>query len=384
MRTDIDPGALSARVAGELRLAALAEAGPTVDLVRACDVQIEAVRWLWDGWLARGKLHVLAGAPGTGKTTAALALAATLTCGGRWPDGTRARQGSVLVWSGEDDPADVLVPRLAAMGADLERVAFVGDTTEVLDGRARRMAFDPAHDMELLAARIQADPPQLLVVDPIVSAIAGDSHKNAEVRRGLQPLVDLARQHGIAVLGITHFSKGTQGREVTERLNGSLAFGALARVVLVAAKMADDEGGDRRVLMRSKSNIGRDDGGFHYGLEQREVPAHPGVFASCLTWGEAVEGSARDVLATAEGDRDGDEGRTATEEAVEFLRDLLRHAGVAAGEAAKQARQAGISDKALRLARQRLGIRPTKRSFASGWWWCLPGSAGADGAEDAL
>ena len=99
----------------------------TVELVNAASIKPEPVSWLWDGWLARGKLHILAGRPGCGKTTLGLGLAATLTAAGRWPDGARCHQpGDVVIWSGEDDPADTLVPRLLAAGADLRRVHFVG------------------------------------------------------------------------------------------------------------------------------------------------------------------------------------------------------------------------------------------------------------------
>ncbi|MBK8065266.1 MAG: AAA family ATPase [Betaproteobacteria bacterium] len=73
-----------------------------------CDVPPEAVKWLWKGWLAAGKFQILGGAPGTGKTTISMALAATVTTGGRWPDGSRAEQGNVVVWSGEDDPQTLL------------------------------------------------------------------------------------------------------------------------------------------------------------------------------------------------------------------------------------------------------------------------------------
>lgn len=90
----------------------------------------EAIRWLWSGWLAKGKVHILGGAPGTGKTTIALSLAATVSTGGSWPDGKRAPAGNVIVWSGEDDPADTLTPRLLASGADMTRIWFVGDTND--------------------------------------------------------------------------------------------------------------------------------------------------------------------------------------------------------------------------------------------------------------
>jgi RecA-family ATPase len=93
----------------------------------------------------------------------------------------------------------------------------------------------------------------LLIVDPIVSAVMGDSHKNGEVRRGLQPLVDLAARHACALIGITHYSKGTTGRDPLERVTGSLAFGAVARVVMGTAKPTGP--GEPRRLVRAKSNL---------------------------------------------------------------------------------------------------------------------------------
>ncbi|MEW8615742.1 MAG: AAA family ATPase, partial [Candidatus Thiodiazotropha sp.] len=97
----------------------------SVRLIQGDTITPEPIQWLWDGWLAAGKMHILAGVPGTGKTTISLGLAATITTSGRWPDGSRAEKGDVLIWSGEDDPQDTLIPRLHACGADLSRVHFV-------------------------------------------------------------------------------------------------------------------------------------------------------------------------------------------------------------------------------------------------------------------
>jgi putative DNA primase/helicase len=350
----------------------------TVELIDGASIKPEAVSWLWDGYLARGKLHVLAGAPGTGKTMIALALAATVSTGGRWPDGTRSEPGNVLIWSAEDDIADTLVPRLIAMGADMRRVKFVGHTS-TCEGRA---PFDPAQDMPILMRTVaDAGDVKLLIVDPIVSAVAGDSHKNAEVRRGLQPLVDVGHKLGAAVLGISHFSKGTAGREVTERVTGSLAFGALARVVLAAAKRSDEDGGGR-ILARAKSNLGPDGGGFAYDLAPGTIEAHPGIAVHVLQWGSAIEGSARDLLATAEDVGDSEE-RSATDEAQSFLIDLLTTGPMKASEAQKEARQAGIADKPLRTARERLHVKPYRREFSGGWWWKLPTSQDAQIPQDA-
>lgn len=250
-----------------------------VKITCAADIKPEPINWLWDGWLAQGKLHIFAGQAGTGKTTIAIALAATVSMGGRFPDGTRAPVGNVLIWSGEDNAKDTLIPRLLAAGADLSRVHFIGDVHQGDEIRS----FDPATDIRAMthvAARIGDI--SLLIVDPIVNAVAGDSHKNGEVRRALQPLVDFGEKLGCAVLGISHFSKGTNGKEALERVSGSLAFGALARIVLATAKITDGAT-TKRIFCRAKSNIGLDHGGFEYDLNQKEIDGHKGVFGSYST-----------------------------------------------------------------------------------------------------
>lgn len=361
-------------VRAEMR-AMMEEDAPLIELRQASGIACQPIRWLWRGYLARGKLHILAGAPGTGKTTIALALAAVLTRGNAWPDGTVAPVGNVLVWSGEDDPADTLVPRLKAAGADLTRVFIVGDVADAGEKRA----FDPATDitvLELEAARI--GDVALLIADPVVNAVAGDSHKNTEVRRALQPLVNLGQRLGCAVLGISHFSKGSAGREPLERVTGSLAFGALARIVLVTAKGEDGS----RLLARAKSNICQDGGGFAYALEQYGAE---GLDASRVIWGAVLDGSARALLGEAEADPNGE--RSETDEAEDFLRDLLTSGPMGAGDIQKLARKAFIADRALRRARERLGVKTTKQGghFGDGrqrWVWRLP-AEGAEGAEDA-
>lgn len=340
-----------------------------VSLLRASDVTLEPIDWLWNGWLAAGKMHVLGGAPGTGKTTIAMSLASTLTTGGRWPDGTQSIAGNVVIWSGEDDPKDTLTPRLELSGADRSRVYFVADIRE---GSERR-AFDPARDVEPLRRKlVEIGGVRLLIVDPVVSAIAGDSHKNAEVRRGLQPLADLAASMRCALLGITHFSKGTGGRDPVERLTGSLAFAALARVVLVAAKHQEegDDGRTVRLFCRAKSNIGPDDGGFEYDLHQAELKTHPGIFASSVLWGEPVEGAARELLATADATGDDGEGGTLAD-AKRFLGDLLADGPMRAGEVFKAADQAGYSKRSIQRAANALKVKRHKDGMKGGWTWRL-------------
>jgi len=341
-----------------------------VTLLNGSNIKPEPVAWLWDGWLAKGKVHVLAGAPGAGKTTLALALGAALTTAGRWPDGTPAVAGDLVIWSGEDDPQDTLAPRLIACGADMSRVHFVASMTDAQGTRS----FDPATDGKALSDELALldSPPALLIVDPLVSAVSGDSNQSAVVRRALQPLVDLAQTRRCAVLGISHFSKGTAARDPVERVTGSLAFGALARVVLGAAKLPDSEGGGR-ILVRAKNNLGPDSGGYRYHLEPCELDAHPGVFTIQVLWGDALLGTARELLGLAEPPTDTEDGgrHGALGEAEDFLRDLLKNGPRAYKEIMADARGAGHSERTIVRAKGALGVKSFKEDMSGPWNWHL-------------
>ena len=337
----------------------------TVVLTCGADLTPEPVQWLWPDWLALGKFHLLAGAPGQGKTTIAMGMAATVTVGGRWPDGSQCVAGNVLIWSGEDDYTDTLLPRLIAAGADRSRVFFV-DGTRV--GNSVR-PFDPSTDTRTLKDAIQQiGSVRLIVIDPVSTAVAGDSHKNTEVRRGLQPLVDLATTINAALLGITHLSKGGQGSDPAQRVIGSIAFTAVARVVLVAARVKSEDGTDKRILARGKSNIGPDNGGFEYHLAQ--VEALPGIDASRIEWGQAVQGSARDLLTDPAEQDDG----TDHADAVSLLKaELTAECWTGANQATQPLKDAGFSKKQIWNASKKLTVVRTKGGMGGGWYWRLPG-----------
>jgi putative DNA primase/helicase len=356
-----------------------AEGSGRIEIVSGATIEPESINWLWKDWLAVGKFQILAGVPGTGKTTIGLALAATITTAGRWPDGSRYQDpGNVLVWSGEDSPRDTLLPRLLAMGADRSRVYFVGSYSA--DGKQR--PFDPSRDLEVLTREAkEIGDIRLLMLDPIVNVVAGDSNKNAETRRSLQPVVDLATGLNAAALGISHYTKGTNGRDPLERVTGSGAFGALARAVFGVVKILEEDGTVTRRFVRVKSNNSPEGDGFTYDLEQSEVPGYP-ILAQRVLWGSPLTGEARELL-TAPETNDNNGERSATAEAMEWLRVELRDGARKVSEIQREARQAGIGDKPLRSAREKLGIKPTRREFVGGWWWVFPDAQDAQFAQDA-
>jgi len=333
-------------------------------LIKASELSPVPIEWVWYGWIASGKFHLLGGVAGTGKTTISLALASIITNGGEFPGGTRAHKGQVVIWTGEDDICDTLTPRLMAMGADLDKVHFV----QAIKKGAEERPFDPSLDMALLKEAIaKIDNVKLLIIDPIVSVVKGDSHKNAEVRKDLAPLIQMAESSGFAIIGITHFSKGTAGREPIERITGSLAFGAVARVVLVASKSQNEEGEDVRIFLRAKSNIGADDGGFEYSLKQ--ATTDNGIETSQVSWGKALEGSARELLGAAEEEFDsgGIEG------CMSLISYLLKYGEISSNQMEKDCKGAGYSFATTRRAKKKLGVKSRKTEGSKGIWvWYLP------------
>lgn len=323
-----------------------------------------AITWLWDGWLPAGKLTILAGTAGTGKTTLALGLAAALTSGGKWPDGKHCRtRGNVLIWSSEDNPDDTLVPRLIASGADMSRCHFIEGITQ----GGENHPFDPAQDIgELHKAIEKIGGVSLLIIDPIVSAVAGDMHRANDVRRSLQAVVDFAEVHQCAVIGITHFAKGGAGKSPQDRVIGSQAFGALARMVLVAAK---EEDGSKRVLARAKSNIAPDDGGVAYSLELTTIEG--GIEATHVLWDGVIEGTAREILGDVE--HDDSDGGGEREDAKQFLQELLSSGPVPTKMIKADADGAGYSWATIRRAQSAMKVEATREGFGKNgvWTWRL-------------
>ncbi len=311
----------------------------------------------------------MAGAPGTAKTTLALNLAAIISRGALWPDGSLCKPGNVLIWSGEDNPKKTLLPRLLAHGLDEERVYFI----DTVIGQKRSRVFDPARDLpKLYEEALELGDVRFILIDPIVNVVLGDSHKNCEVRRALQPLVELGDRLEAAILGISHFSKGTMGRDPLERITGSLAFGALARIVWVSAKKANSDGTSQHVLVLAKSNHGPDGGGYRYQVEKTTLANHPGIDTAQVVWGDAIQGSAVALLAEPMQGYSGENSRLAEAEA--FLKEVLAKGPVSKKDIDDQAKAFGFKEMTLRRAKMALGVIVVHEGYGKGsvWQWSLP------------
>jgi putative DNA primase/helicase len=335
-----------------------------VVLVKASELKPQPIDWIWNGWLASGKFHLIGGIAGTGKTSIALALASTITRGGLFPNGATSESGEVVMWTGEDDPADTLTPRLMAMGADLEKVHFVCG----FNSFGKERPFNPATDLDELKVTLEGLPNlRLLILDPIVAVVTKDGNKNSDVRNDLAPLVEMSHKLNFAILGITHFSKGTSGMEPIERITGSLAFGAVARLVLVASKVKASEGSEKRIFLRAKSNIGADDGGFEYELEK--CLTHNQIETTKVLWGKYIEGSATDLLT----DTDSSAQDDGINGCVHYLGNLLTEGAVSVKEILSTCKDAGFSESTVKRSKTKMNLLVCKTGFGKEgkWTWEL-------------
>ncbi|MFM0213250.1 AAA family ATPase [Paraburkholderia sediminicola] len=350
--------------------------GNGVDLVPASEIPMLPILWLWKFWLARGKFHILAGPPATGKTTLALAVGAAFTSGGTLPDGTIAPLGTVVIWTCEDGVEDTVMPRLVAAGADLRRVLVLYGKKE----RGRNRAFDFETDLPGLEAAVaQRGDVVLIIIDSIAHAIPA-SNNNSRVRKALDPVVALAERTGCAILGLTHVNKGSKKKDPLDRVNGSVAIGALSRIAWVVARDegGGDDGASRSVLVRAKSNLGPVEGGFAYHIDPVDIPiVQAGVtHSSKVTWDGPVEGSPKEILGDAEGgsapcreDR--------KQEAAAFLTSLLAGGPRPSDEIAHLVRDAGLSWATVRRASDEMGVNKFRPVGMRHWCWSLNSCASA-------
>jgi putative DNA primase/helicase len=342
---------------------------------RASDVQPEKLIWVWPGRIPEGKLVLLGGPPGLGKSQLTAFMAATISNGGKWPsDEGSTIVGNVIFMSAEDGIEDTIVPRLMAAGANLDRVHIVASATKP-DGTGRK-TFSLKTDVDLLESKAkEIRDVRLIIVDPISAYMGGsDGNGNVETREVLEPLAEMANRLHIAVVAVTHLNKGGGGGNQTalNRFSGSIAFIAAARAAF--AVLEDPENDERRFLLQAKNNLGPKCKGLVFRMEQRVVSE--GIVSSNIIFfeNEQVSQSIDEAL-TASENRGGDGSQTTGKEDVaEFLTEVLGAGPVDVLEVERQARLAGLlgdnkrirENKSFRAARKHLGILSKHDGFGPG------------------
>ena len=225
-------------------------------LIRMSDIETEQVQWLWYPFIPYGKITIIQGDPGEGKTSFVLAMIALLTTGKPLPeDKTVAEPIRVIYQSAEDGLADTIKPRLEASGADCSRILVIDESVKELTLCDER-----------LEQAVQETGAKLIVLDPLQAYLGGnvDMHRANEVRPVFKRLCAIADRTGCAIILIGHMNKA-QGLKSSYRGLGSIDFHAAARSVLLVGRLKSEP--SVRVVAHDKSNLAPEGKSIAFSLD---------------------------------------------------------------------------------------------------------------------
>ena len=341
---------------------------PGVHAIRLSEVEPEEISWLWPGYIPYGKLTILGGDPGLGKSWVTLDLGARVTVGAETPDGNeRIDVGAVVLLTAEDGLADTVRPRIDAQGGNAELVSVMKG---VVDAEGHEHHPSLLKDIEHLEYMVVSTQARLVIVDPL-NAYTGNTngYVDTQIRQVLTPLSKMAERTGAAVLLVMHLNQDTS-LPALYRFQGSIGYLGAVRSAMVVARDTQDP--EKRVMALVKSNLTRSMPAFAFTI---------GGDPPALSWIGEVDTDITELLAA------GPAGNTSKrDEATAFLKSCLSLGPVPAHDVLSQATTADISEKTLRRAADVIGVEKSHAGEpgqqGGGYWlWQLP--EGFDG-HDAL
>lgn len=316
-------------------------------------VKCSKIEWLWYPYIPYGKITLLQGDPGEGKSTVAIALAALVSNGASMPFSKASIPASTVVYqNNEDGKEDTICPRLKASGANLERIAYIDETETgfaIGDERIDQVLADTGA--------------RLLILDPIQAYFGGgtDMNRASDVRPILNRLAQIAQRRKCAVVLIGHMSKAT-GMKGLYRSLGSIDIAAAARSVLLVSRMHGPR--DERIIAQIKNNLAPIGDSIVFSINRD----------STVEWLRKSKLTADQIIA-----EDYDEPKTKLERAVELITELVGNGVQSAREIKSECIAQGISARTIDEAKARLGIKSEKRH--DGWVWVL-GASVAEGSGE--
>lgn len=312
------------------------------------DIEPEKVRWLWKPYIPLGKVTILQGDPGLGKTFIATQLAAIVTNGETTPfceDAKKTKAGNVIFQTAEDGLGDTIRVRLDEAEADCKRVFFIdeGDRALTLDDHRLKKA-------------IQIRRPKLVIIDPLQAYLGAgtDMHRANEIRPLMTKLSNIATECGCAILLIGHQTKAKSNNAIYRGL-GSIDIAAAARSVLVVCKAPEIE--YRRAIVPIKSSLAPTGQTILFDLDHDR--GFEWVGFSSLTQD--------DLLNSRSGESVGKKEST-LDDCAEFLKSKLSQGRLPAKELKQAALKAGFSEATINRARKKAPIRGIKKG--KGGWYC--------------
>ncbi len=302
------------------------------------------VEWLWYPYIPYGKITILQGDPGDGKSTLALNIAATLTRGGTFPDGQEAGQPSNVIYQcPEDSNSDTIKPRLIHAGADCKRIAFICDSNDKLkldDPRIEKTVADTDC--------------RLLILDPIQSFLMqnGELQNPGKMRNGLRFLSDMAERNHCAVLLIGHMNKSAGGKKIYRGL-GSIDIAAAARSILMVSR--DNDNPEIRYMFPVKSSLAPEGSAISYIMNREKGFQWIGVCSI-----DTNELQTRAVRR-----------RTGKKDLAEdLLKVLLSEGDKPVKEILEKVDEIGVCERTAREAEKEMRIIAYRKDNA--WYWKMP------------
>ncbi len=305
-------------------------------------VRVKNVEWLWYPYIPYGKITIVQGDPGDGKSTFALNLASIVSNGYEIPfTNTKIEPSNVVYQNSEDGQEDTICPRLKACGANLERVAYIEETDAAL-----------TMDDERLDKVLEETGARLLILDPI-QAYFGDSidmNRAGKIRPIMSKLAKMAERRHCAVILIGHMSKGKSTKNLYRGL-GSIDIPAAARSVLLVSKMKEDP--EHRIIAHIKSNLAPIGDSIVFSINAN----------SKVAWLRKSRMTAEEIVK----ERPNSSGKK--NRATDLLYGLLSSGERLATEVMAECRKAGICERTLNKAKAVVGVKSLKKK--DGWYWVI-------------
>ncbi len=333
------------------------------EVVWMSDIESAEQQWLWEGVFPIGELTVIGGCMGIGKSLTTIDLAARVTTGRKWPDGTECKEGSILLMAAEDHLAYTVKPRLEAARADPSRVAAIRGTQHPKN-KDILMPFNIQKDgTKIISTLTQMNekckvPVRALIIDPIASYMGGsDSGRDTVVREILGFLHNIAVRFDIAIILIMHVKKGAEDAPTLEKLLGSTAFTASARAVWVFCQCPEND--DMRYFLPAKNNLKA------RTLQGWEIYVYSGINDhGAIKWGKTTTKMADDLLF--------DQGmapEAKRSKAKELIVGILKEGIQRASKVREYVVNQDISEHTCNNAKKELGVRSAKSTDGEWYWW---------------
>ena len=310
-----------------------------LSLINMADVESKNVEFLWYPYIPYGKITIIQGDPGEGKTTAVLRIAALLTKGEKLPEDDQEREPvNVIYQTAEDGLADTVKPRLEAAGADCSRILVIDESAEnlsMLDSR--------------IEEALKETGAKLIILDPIQAYLGSnvDMHRANEIRPVMKHLGNIAEKYGCAIILIGHMNKAS-GSKSTYRGLGSIDFQATARSVLIVGRIKDDP--TCRVIVHDKSSLAPEGPAIAFRLDKDNG----------FEWEGIIDITVDELLS-------GEQKTSKLNKAKDFLKSYLADGPKAYNDIEVEAAENGIKSRTLDTAKDELGV--VSKKVGAKWFW---------------